>query len=246
MPISLDMRRTIPAVLAVAFVVLIIIAVLAWPVSSPRNDSMYQKGTLDDLMKGEYDGTMKVPDLLRHGDVGLGTFHGLNGEMVVLEGVCYQVTSDGTVNVVGGDMSTPFACVAYFQQDYAHPIVAGLNYSQMQTGLASVMADSDVFVFFIIHMTLPEITVRSVPAANEPYPALPEMIANQTIFQLTNVTGTLVGIYSPSFIGQIDSAGFHFHFISDDRSSGGHVLDLTTGTATAEMDEKRTMELSLN
>jgi Alpha-acetolactate decarboxylase len=38
--------------------------------------------------------------LREHGDHGLGTFEQLDGEMVVLDGRCFQVRSDGSVHSV--------------------------------------------------------------------------------------------------------------------------------------------------
>jgi hypothetical protein len=48
-----------------------------------------------------------------HGDFGLGTFDRLDGEMVVLDGVVYQVAADGSVHVANDSARTPFAGVPH-------------------------------------------------------------------------------------------------------------------------------------
>ena len=37
----------------------------------------------------------------------------------------------------------------------------------------------------------------------------------------------MIGFFCPTFIGDINAAGFHFHFISEDKKLGGHVMELT-------------------
>ena len=37
--------------------------------------------------------------------------------------------------------------------------------------------------------------------------------------------GTLVGFRMPQYLKDVNVAGYHLHFITSDRSSGGHLLD---------------------
>jgi acetolactate decarboxylase len=39
------------------------------------------------------------------------------------------------------------------------------------------------------------------------------------------VTGTIVGLWTPEYASSLSVPGYHFHFISEDRTRGGHVLD---------------------
>ncbi|HTX43839.1 MAG TPA: acetolactate decarboxylase, partial [Methanocella sp.] len=81
--------------------VVIVLALAAAAIRGPPadRDVLYQVSALDLLASGAYDGIAPSGDLKRHGDFGLGTFDGLNGEMIVLDGSIYQVTSDGAVHV---------------------------------------------------------------------------------------------------------------------------------------------------
>jgi acetolactate decarboxylase len=56
--------------------------------------------------------------LLRHGDFGLGTYNSLDGEMLVLDGACYQLRGDGSATVADLDELTPFAAVTWFHPDH--------------------------------------------------------------------------------------------------------------------------------
>ena len=39
------------------------------------------------------------------------------------------------------------------------------------------------------------------------------------------MSGTLVGVRSPAWAAELNVPGYHWHFLSDDRTLGGHVLD---------------------
>ena len=40
----------------------------------------------------------------------------------------------------------------------------------------------------------------------------------------------MVGFYCPEYIGQINVAGYHLHFVSDDKKSAGHVMEFSDAT----------------
>ena len=74
--------------------------------------TVYQHSTLAALMAGLLGGTITVGELKEHGDTGIGTLHGVDGEVIILNGEVYQAESSGKVNHIT-DMSTlvPFATV---------------------------------------------------------------------------------------------------------------------------------------
>ena len=78
-----------------------------------------------------------------------------------------------------------------------------------------------------MHGTFPFMKVRAIPAQEKPYPTLAEASENQSVYTYSDTTGTIVGFYTPVFFKGLNVAGYHLHFISDDRKSGGHILDLT-------------------
>ena len=69
------------------------------------------------------------------------------------------------------------------------------------------------------------VRARSVPAQTPPYRPLAEVVADQHVFELEDVEGTMLGFRFPAYVEGIEVAGYHLHFISDDRRRGGHVLD---------------------
>jgi acetolactate decarboxylase len=81
--------------------------------------SLYQVSTATALVEGVYQGAVQVSTLREHGDLGLGTFEGLDGEMVIVDGHVFQVSSDGSVREVQDDVLSPFAAVTAFSSDKA-------------------------------------------------------------------------------------------------------------------------------
>ena len=93
---------------------------------------VYQFSTIGALLDGVYDGDVTVAEILRHGDFGLGTFNHLDGEMVVLDGVCYRVRADGTATRADPTDRSPFAAVTRFHADFGFDITE-------PTGMAAVL-----------------------------------------------------------------------------------------------------------
>lgn len=77
--------------------------------------NVYQFSTITSLVAGNFDGMIKFEALLKQGNFGLGTFDHLDGELIVLDGEGYQLKSDGTVNKVTANMTSPFAVMAFFE-----------------------------------------------------------------------------------------------------------------------------------
>src|SRR5260370_25226037 len=79
--------------------------------------TLYQVSTATALVEGIYQGAVRVGTLREHGDLGLGTFEELDGEMVIVDGHFFQARSDGSVREVEDDVLCPFAVITRFAPD---------------------------------------------------------------------------------------------------------------------------------
>ena len=200
-------------------------------------DILYQTLTISSLQEGVFDGTTTVGDLKKYGDIGVGTFEGLDGEMIILDGVIYQVKGDGKIYLPSDDTRVPFAAITYFETDKKFHIDKDVNVTQLQQLLDKELPTSNVFYAIRIDGTFSHVKTRSVDKQSKPYPTLAKALENQKIFEFNNVKGTIVGLRCPSYIGGINVAGYHFHFITDDRKGGGHVLECQLQDADVKFDE---------
>ena len=82
-----------------------------------EHHTIYQVSTSGALVQGVYQGCVKVSDLLRHGDFGLGTFEQLDGEGIMLDGQCWQARSDGSVVEAPRSAEAPFWATTFFSAD---------------------------------------------------------------------------------------------------------------------------------
>ena len=60
-------------------------------------DTVTQVSILVALLARRFDGCLPCGELLKHGDLGTGTFDRMDGEMILLDGCMYQVKADGKV-----------------------------------------------------------------------------------------------------------------------------------------------------
>ena len=202
-----------------------------------ERETLYQVSTLGALKAGFYDGDVSYAELGEHGGAGIGTFEGLDGEMVALDGTFYQVKTDGKAYPVDGSFITPFAMVTFFDADSEARPAPGLDYKGLQAFLDGVLPSRNVFYAFEIEGEFDHVQARSVPAQVKPYPPLSSAIANQSVFELDRVEGTMVGFWCPVYVGEINAPGYHLHFITSDWQAGGHVLDMRLGEVTVYIDE---------
>lgn len=209
------------------------------------NDVLYQVSTLDALLQSVYDGILAVEELETHGDFGIGTFDGLEGEMLALDGDYYQIKADGLAYPVSGDMTTPFATVTFFETDESFGLEGPVNLTELETLLDSKLPSENLFYAVRVEGNFSFMKARSVPKQEKPYPRLVDVVSTQAVFEFKNVSGTLVGFRAPDYVKGVNVPGYHIHFITRDRSAGGHVLDFELEEGDAAVDITRAFFMEL-
>lgn len=156
--------------------------------------------------------------------------------MIALDGDYYQVKADGVAYPVQSNMTSPFSTVTYFQVDQTVAIQNASNFTELSRQLDEELPSRNAFYAVRIDGSFPYIKTRSVPKQGKPYPRLADAVKNQSVFEFNNTTGTVVGIWAPEFAEGLNVPGYHFHFITEDRKAGGHILDLQVDEAEAKVD----------
>ncbi|MDY6913464.1 MAG: acetolactate decarboxylase [Planctomycetota bacterium] len=203
---------------------------------SDDHDVLFQTSTIFALMEGAYDGEMTIGELKRRGDTGLGTFNALNGEMVVMDGVVYRVAADGKVAVVGDSARTPFAAVTFFEADRTARPKGPTDFRKLTEAIDAILPTKNIPYAVRIAGEFSYVRTRSVPAQRRPYPRLVEVVKNQPTFEFRNVRGDIVGFRLPGYVKGVNVPGYHLHFLTDDKTAGGHVLDLVAEEVKIEID----------
>jgi acetolactate decarboxylase len=238
-------RTRISGILLACFGGLFLLAGLFYPPSpqstSPagtqvNQDTVFQLSTIDALSKGLYEGSMPVSAALAHGNFGLGTFQGLDGEMVLVDGKMYQVPVTGQARLAGPDQVIPFMALTFFEADQEQPLQAGTTMQALMQDIEAKLPTRNIFYAIRIEGTFQKIQTRSVPRQNPPYPPLAEVVKKQAVFDLANIEGVAVGFWCPAYVEGMNVPGYHLHFISKDGTAGGHVLDFTIADGVAKID----------
>lgn len=214
-----------------------------------RHDShaheYYQTSLLSALMRGVYDGKTTIGGLLEHGDLGLGTFNGLDGEMIVLDGKAYRQSGDGSAALALDSDRTPYAAVVSFIPDHRSAIDEPHAKPALEACFDAWAASPNLFYALRFDGHFSTVRFRNVVKQEPPYKPLLEVIATQREHELTDVRGTMVGFRCPDYAVGIGVPGYHLHFITDNRTRGGHVLDYEVTEGNLEIDHTSTLHLEL-
>lgn len=196
-------------------------------------------------MEGGFDGDITLAALQKKGTFGIGTFNELDGEMIGFDNHFYQIKSDGKAYAVASSQKTPFAVVANFTKDKTVTISQIVDLKKLYTLLDSLSPNKNLYVGYKIKVKCQTIKTRSVSKQVKPYPLMIDAVKKQSIFEMETISGTLVGFRFPEYMKGLNVPGYHFHFLSDDTKSGGHVLDLSGSNFEIEIDYMADFELHI-
>lgn len=204
-------------------------------------NEIFQYSVVTALMDGVAEQGLPVSTLLSHGDHGLGTFRHMVGEMIILDGVLYQMKSDGSVTAVDASPQSeavaPFAMITHFQPTHTTEAVLS-DKADLLAILAFLLPEAhNLYLAIRISGVFRSVTVRTVGGQTAPHEGLADVGAHQTSRTLDEpIEGTIVGFRSPAYMQGVSVAGDHLHFISADKTRGGHLLGLASrGEVTVEV-----------
>lgn len=187
------------------------------------HSTLYQVSTSSALVEGVYQGAVTVKTLREHGDHGLGTFDHIDGEMIVLDGRFFQVRSDGSVRECEDGALTPFAVITHFVPEPATRLSECPDFDRLCARFDDLRSSDNLFYTLRVDGRFATIHTRAMCRTEEGVPLL-QAAAHQPEFTFHDIAGTLVGFWSPNYAKTLNVPGYHLHFISDDRTHGGHVL----------------------
>lgn len=209
-----------------------------------KHHSLFQVSTSSALVEGVFDGCTCVRDLKRHGDFGLGTFEGLDGEMVMLDGVCYQIRGGGMAHVVADSTLVPFATITRFVADQHFRVDQAGSLEELLNQIDGQRPSDNFFAAFRVEGSFENISLRAACKA-EPGEKLVDAIEHQSQFVAAQQLGTLVGFWAPAYAKSISVPGYHFHFINAAGNFGGHVFDLSAKELQVSMHVETDVHLAI-
>jgi acetolactate decarboxylase len=208
-------------------------------------DVLFQASTIGALLDGAYEGDLTFAELAERGGLGLGTVNHLDGEMIALDGRFYRADIEGQIEELPGSECTPFAVVVPFGSSIEFELEGSLDHDRLLAEIDRRIPAEAATCAVRIDGRFELVRARSVPRQEPPYRPLAEVVADQKVFELTEVDGAMVGFRFPEYVEGIEVSGWHLHFISEDRSRGGHVLDSRSSTLHVQLDPSGELHVEL-
>ena len=191
----------------------------------------YQVSTLQALALGFSKSVITVEELLQHGDLGLGTFEDVDGEMILLDGKCYRARNNGDVCPAELERGVPFASVCKFHSQRLEEVGEMSSIDQLKQWLTlRIEEDFGLNSMYAVRIEgeFSKVDARSESGTKAHHVTLKDALSvTQKAFIFENVKGSLVCVYYPDYMDGINAAGWHLHFLSEDKKYGGHVFDIS-------------------
>ena len=198
--------------------------------AAPRG-VVQQIGTYAALTAPDYTGRVRVQVATAGTTLGIGTFHNLSGELVLIDGAIWRVGDDGAPKRVPGTRRTPFVQAIAFTPQTRVRVQPGTACTDLVRVIDAAAGRSDGMVAVRLDGRFRSLQVRSVAGQRKPYPPLADVVAQQSVFSLDGQSATLVGFRSGPDTAGLSAPGLHLHGLTVDRRAGGHVLSCVTGAA---------------
>lgn len=203
---------------------------------------IFQYGTMAGIIEGAYSGSLTIEELLKYGNFGIGTFDGIDGEMVILDSKVYKTDYFGNSYLQSIKESTPFTTITTFEKEYQK--FDNLTFKNLLEKVQDYL-NQNYFYAIKISGNFQKMNTRSPKKQEKPYPPLLEVLENQNIFHYKNTQGTIVGFFSPYYAQGLGVGGFHLHYISNDLKAGGHIFDFEILNGLIEISKPLNYSLKL-
>jgi acetolactate decarboxylase len=225
-------------------IVILILLLSSLNYSQKKADkTFFQSSPIVALLNGVMNDNITIGEIIKHGNFGLGTFNGVDGEMIVLDGKVYRVDVNGKVTMPGPLTPTPFAAVTFFHPDTVIQVKDSLSLAQLQELIDKNLKSKNLIYAIKISGNFNYIEARSESKQTQPYSNLADVLKDQSVFKFKDIEGTLVGFKVPAYMQGVNIPGYHFHFLSKDKKSGGHILNCTTGVVKVEIEALNNFEM---
>ncbi len=199
-------------------------------------DTVTQVSVLSALLARQFDGYLPCRELLKYGDFGIGTFDRMDGEMIVVDGSIYQGKADGKVYTPDPDNRTPFATVCHFRPDLTWTISEPVDREAVERMLDEKASNQNVFCAIRVEGAFSYVQTHALKIQSRPYPSTAEVVKSVVHSEMKDVPGTIVGFRCPPFVRGINDPGYHLHFLSDDKTQGGHLLSFVMDQGACAID----------
>ncbi|NCA69204.1 MAG: STAS domain-containing protein [Sphingobacteriia bacterium] len=205
-----------------------------------KASSVFLCSPINAMDDGIYRQAIPLKTLREHGDFGIGIFDDLDGDLVMLDGRCFQVMSDGQVKEVSQHARTPFACVTDFEPISHDDLEQELDDAAFRDWLLDLLPSPNLYYALRIEGSFAEVVTSSIAKARpgEGLDQAQHRVASE-------VRGTLAGFYTPTFLKSLNRPGLQLSFLTEDRRRGGRLVSCRPRQVRARVQFITVVELGL-
>ncbi|MFB6457218.1 acetolactate decarboxylase [Chitinophaga sp. Hz27] len=198
---------------------------------------LYTVGVAIGLLGGLYEGFYPIGELKTKGDFGLGAPDKIDGELLLFNGKAYQTTVDGKTRELPDDYKVPFAMVNHFRPSIRISINEKITKQELFHRLDSLFPNQNGMYAIHIKGRFSYVKSRALPPVDQPpYPTFKNWAKQQHFFEFKEADGDLIGYRLPAYMDNTNISGYHFHFLSADKSGGGHMIDTELSSVIVELE----------
>ena len=203
-----------------------------------KTNKMYQVSTLNNLMKGDYNGVVTVKELLSHGDTGIGTYDGLDGEAIIYKGKAYDGRAVGEAFLMNDQDKIAFSTVANFNEDVEEDSISFDSIEDFKKLMEEKLPSTNYFYMIKMEGTF-SVRLRSCFKQEKPYEPLYKVACDQREFEYHDVKGHVIGVYCPNYVEGMNLPGWHIHFLQCEKKPflGGHILKLSGNNIKVKLNK---------
>ena len=132
-----------------------------------EHHTLWQLSTSTAVVEGVFGGALQVKDLIDHGNFGLGTFEQLDGEGILLDGVCWQVRADGSLIKAPQEETIPFWVATHFEAERHLTVSSIQSLQELGEQIDPVRPGANFFVAIRIIGVSKHVEMRTVPRVPE-------------------------------------------------------------------------------
>lgn len=212
---------------------------------SKNSNTVHQYSPTIALLNSIYEGNLTVDQMVNQGTIGLGTVNHLDGELVAVDGIVYKIDAKGGITRAGSDLKSPSMTMIDFQPKRKIGIENISSLKEFTSVLTSEMESKNSFYAYQIKGEFAYLKMASAHKVKNENVSLFEYLDTRVMYTRENIKGTLVGLYTPEYLGNISIPGLHLHFLSDDIKLGGHLEDIKFENLVVEIQEINQINLTL-
>jgi acetolactate decarboxylase len=209
-----------------------------------------QSGGAGALFNGDFSSNTTAGAEFAGSRLGLGVMHDLDGEVVSVRGTTWRVPESGVPVEVSPTEGIAFGIAAHGGREHQIHIPVGSDMSGILSAIDVYLAANhvdheDVVCAVEIVGSFSNVLLRTEAAPTFPEETLDEVLEHEIRFEFDEWRGTLVGFRFPDASDGQTIPGLHFHAISANQDSGGHVHQVVTTdvSATIWVDELHPVHL---